>query len=175
MMKKTACILAIILIGIVANAQEVKRFSFATTIGTGIDMSKPSSTPFVWQVTGHYNLNSRFAVGVGTGLAFYEKMLIPLFADAKFLIIKPKRFTPFLQCGVGYSFAPDKHANGGFYLNPSVGMQYTLPKDRKLFLALGYESQKLERLKTYKDSFLAIEFAEELRHNLISVKVGFIF
>lgn len=175
MMKKILFIIVTVLVGMVANAQETKRFSFATTLGTGIDMNTPSSTPFVWQVTGHYNLNRHFAVGVGTGLSFYEKMLIPLFADVKFLIIKPKKFTPFLECGVGYSFAPDKHANGGFYLNPSVGVQYSLPKERKLSLAIGYESQKLERLKTYKDSILATEFSEELRHNLISVKVGFIF
>lgn len=174
-MKKIACILAILLIGMVANAQEVKYFSFATTLGTGFDMSEPSSTPFVWQVAGHYNVNNRFAVGVGTGLSFYEKLLIPLFVDAKFLIIKPKKFTPFVECGVGYSFAPDKHANGGFFLSPSVGVQYSLPHERKLFLVLGYEVQKLERLKTYEDGNLATEFSEKLNHNLISVKVGFIF
>lgn len=174
-MKKRACILAILLIGMIANAQEARHFDFATTLGTGIKMSEPSSTPFEWQVTGYYNINKRFAVGVGTGLSFYEKLLIPLFVDAKFLIIKPKKFTPFVECGIGYSFAPGKHANGGGYLNPSVGVQYTLFQDKKLFLSLGYEVQKLERLKTYKDSYLATEFSEKLNHNLISVKVGFIF
>lgn len=174
-MKKIAYILAILLIGMVVNAQEVKRFSFSTTLGTGIDMSEPSSTPFVWQAAGYYNVNNRFAIGVGTGLSVYEKLLIPLFADVKFLIIKPKKFTPFVECGVGYSFAPNKHANGGGFLSPSVGVQYTLSQEKKLFLALGYEVQKLERLKTYKDDYLTTEFSEKLNHNLISVKVGFIF
>lgn len=164
-----------ILIGLVANAQETKCFSFATTIGTGIDMSTPSSTPFSWQVTGHYNLNNRFAVGLGTGLSFYEKLLIPLYADVKFMIIKPKKITPFLECAAGYSFAPDKDANGGFFLNPSVGVQYSIHNDKKLFLALGYEIQKLERLKKYENQFIATEFSEKLNHNLLSFKVGFMF
>ena len=110
-----------------------------------------------------------------TGLSIYEKALIPLFADAKFLIIKPRKFTPYIECGVGYSFAPDKNANGGFYLNPSAGVEYSICKSKKLFLALGYESQKIERLKTQKQSLFTAEFAEKLSHNAISIKIGFIF
>ena len=113
--------------------------------------------------------------GIGTGLSIYEKALIPLFADAKFLIIKPRKFTPYIKCGVGYSFAPDKNANGGFYLNPSAGVEYSIYKSKKLFLALGYESQKLEQLKTQKQSLFTAEFAEKLIHNAISIKIGFIF
>lgn len=50
----------------------------------------------------------------GTGLSIYEKALIPLFANVKFAITKPRKFTPYIECGVGYSFAPDKNANGVF-------------------------------------------------------------
>lgn len=101
--------------------------------------------------------------------------LIPLFADAKFLITKPIKFTPYIECGVGYSFAPDKNANGGFYLNPSVGIENSIYESKKLFLALGYESQKLEQLKTQKQSLFTAEFAERLNHNAISIKIGFIY
>lgn len=100
---------------------------------------------------------------------------MPLFVDAKFLTIKPRKFTPYIECGVGYSFAPDKNANGGFYLNPSVGIEYSICESNKLFLALGYESQKLEQLKTQKQSLFTAEFAEKLSHNAISIKIGFIF
>ncbi len=165
----TSCIVAM------ATAQQTERFTFATSVGTGLDMNEPASTPFTWQVLGHYAINKRFTVGIGTGLSIYEKALIPLFADAKFSIINPRIFTPYIECGVGYSFAPDKNTNGGFYLNPSIGIEYSFCKSKKLFLALGYESQKLERLKTQKQSLFIAEFAEKLSHNAVSIKIGFLF
>lgn len=158
-----------------ATAQKREHFTFATSIGTGIDMSEPAATPFTWQVLGYYAINKRFSVGIGTGLSIYEKALIPLFANAKFTITKPRKFTPYIECGVGYSFAPDKNANGGFYLNPSIGIQYSVCGDKKLFFALGYESQKLERVKAEEQPLHTVEFAEKLSHNAISVKIGFIF
>lgn len=158
-----------------ATAQKREHFTFAISVGTGIDMSEPAATPFTWQVLGYYAINKRFSVGIGTGLSIYEKALIPLFADVKFKIIKPRKFTPYIECSVGYSFAPDKNANGGFFLNPSVGVEYSIYGDKKLFLALGYESQKLERLKTQKQSLLTTEFVEKLKHNSIAIKIGFMF
>lgn len=158
-----------------ATAQQTEHFTFATSVGTGIDMTDPSSTPFTWQVLGYYAISKRFSVGIGAGLSIYEKALIPVFADAKYLIVKSKKFTPFIESGVGYGFAPDKNANGGFYLNPSVGVEYLICESKKLFLALGYESQKLERLKTQKQSLFTAEYAEKLSHNLISIKIGFMF
>jgi hypothetical protein len=50
-------------------------------------------------------------------------------------------------------------------------MQYK----RRFFVSLGYEWQKLERLKSYKDQFVATEFAEKLHHTVISVNFGYKF
>lgn len=157
------------------KAQDIKRFSFATTIGIGIPMSTPSSTPFEWQVLGYYNFNGRFSAGIGTGISVYEKALIPLFADVKFNITKPRKLTPYLECGAGYSFAPDKNANGGIYLNPAVGVQWAVCPKMKLLLAVGYEMQKYEHLKSYNNQHFEAEFKEQLNHNSISIKIGFLF
>ena len=78
-------ILALIFLGTAVHAQEIRRISYATTIGTGFDMSKPSCTPFIWQVSGNYNFNERLSAGVGTGISLFEKPIVPLFADVKFL------------------------------------------------------------------------------------------
>ena len=174
-MRKIIFTLFLFLTAIELNAQIPERLTVSTSIGTGIAMSTPTSTSFTWQLAGHYNINSRFSAGIGTGLSFYEKILIPLFADAKFFITKPHRFTPYLECGIGYSFAPGKHANGGLYFNPAIGIQYAILKNKKLFFSLGYELQKLERLKTYRNNLLTAEFAEELNHNSISIKVGILW
>lgn len=157
------------------KAQQTDRFTLATSIGTGFAMSEPATMPLTWQVLGNYSINKRFSIGVGTGLSIYEKALIPLFADAKFMIVTPKRFTPYLECGIGYSFAPDKNANGGFYLSSSIGIQYSIYGNKKIFFALGYELQKLERLKTQEQSLFTAEFVEKLNHISISVKIGFMF
>ena len=157
------------------KAQLVERLSFATTVGTGIAMSSPSSTPFTWQIVGHYHFNRRLSAGVGTGLSFHEKTLIPVFADVKFDVTRPRRFTPYLGCGVGYSFALDKNARGGFYLNPSVGVQYPIGGRKKLLLAIGYEQQKLERLEKKEIPHFTAEFRERLQYSSVSFKVGFVF
>ena len=56
-----------------------------------------------------------------------------------------------------------------------IWIEYSICESNKLFLALGYESQKLEQLKTQKQSLFTAEFAEKLSHNAISIKIGFIF
>ena len=162
-MKKFILLIIVSCTVAMATAQQTDRFTLATSVGTGIDMNEPSA------------INKRLSVGIGTGLSIYEKALIPVFADTKFLIVKPQKFTPYIKCGVGYGFAPNKNANGGFYLNPSIGVEYSICESKKLFLALGYESQKLERLKTQKQLLFTAEFAEKLSHNLISIKIGFMF
>lgn len=167
--------MALVFLGIAVHAQEIRRISYATTIGTGFDMSKPSCMPFIWQVIGNYNFNERLSAGVGTGISLFEKPIVPLFADAKFLICKPRKFTPFIQCVVGYGIAVSKDANGGIYLNPAVGISCSVYKRMKMFVSVGYELQKLERLKKFDSEIVAVEFSEKLNHNLISLKIGVVY
>lgn len=145
------------------------------TIGTGLDMGKPSSTPFTWQILGYYKLSGKWSVGAGSGLSFYEKMLIPVYGDVRYQIGRERKFTPYVELGIGYSFATAGNANGGFFINPSIGLQYPLKDRMKLQLAIGYELQKLERLKKQTDDYFYKEFAEKLNHNMISVKLGLCF
>lgn len=152
-----------------------RKFSFATTIGTGLSVSVPSSTPATWQALGYYNLTERWSVGAGTGLSFYEKMLIPVFGDIRFQIGRTRKFTPYAELGVGYSFAPSDNANGGFFMNPSFGFQYPLKNRMKLQLAVGYEMQELERLRRHADNYFEKEFAEKLSHHSVSIKLGLKF
>ena len=174
-MKKILLLFVLIFSGMAAKAQITEQLTFSTTIGVGIAMNAPASTPFSWQVLGHYVVSPRFSAGIGTGVSLYEKALIPLFADARFMIMKPRKFTPYLECGAGYSFAPDKNANGGFYLHPSVGILYSICGEKKISFALGYELQKLERLKRMEQSHFVTEFTEKLSHASLSLKIGYMF
>ncbi len=176
-MKRLIFVLLFIHAIIMVKAQTTNenKISFATTVGTGLDMSKPSSTPFTWQVLGYYKLSGKWSVGAGTGLSFYEKMLIPVYGDLRFQIGRKRKFTPYAELGIGYSFATASNTNGGLFMNPSIGLQYPLKDKMKLQLAIGYELQKLERLKRHTDNYFYKEFAEKLSHNMISVKLGLCF
>lgn len=165
-------LLSIIIHNISAQTNNKERVSFATTLGTGISMNTPSSTPIAWQIIGYYNLTERWSVGIGTGLSFYEKTLIPIYGDVKFQIGKQRKFTPFAEFAIGGSFAPTSEANGGFFMHPSIGIQYPIKNKIRLQLAIGYEWQELERLKKQTDDYFQKVFSEKLFHHSITVKIG---
>ena len=168
-------LLSITFISVKAQNNSENKISFATTIGTGISMSIPTYTPFTWQVLGYYNLTEKWSLGAGTGLSFYKKMLIPVYGDIKYQIGRERKFTPYAEFATGYSFAPSSNANGGYFMNPSVGIQYPLKNKMKLQFAIGYELQKFERLKMQTDNYFHKEFEEQLSHHSISVKLGMSF
>ena len=172
-MKRITCIIGFLFATYCIQGQTMEQnSSWAAAVGTGIAMSTPSQTPVILRVKGYYHIGDRFSTGAGTGISLYETMLIPLFAHAKFEITQPKKFTPYLECGGGYAFAPDKKTNGGFYLHPSFGVQYAMTNKMKLRLAVGYELQRSERLKEYGNDHITSGFVEKLSHHSISIKVG---
>jgi len=174
-MKQLIFITLFLLFVVTVRGQEKKKITFATTIGTGIAVSKPASTPFTWQVLGYYPLSERLSIGAGTGISSYEKILIPVYGDVKYQLSRSRLFTPYLECGTGYAFAPDKKANGGFYFYPSVGLSYNRIKDLKFQFALGYEIQKLSRVKTSENNVASSQFEEKLNHHTLMFRLGLLF
>lgn len=172
-MKRSILIILLfaLLTGIHGQAQE-KRFAYSTYIGTGIAMNEPSCTPFTWQVSAHYNLNPHFAIGAGTGVSVYEKALIPLYGSIQFNLIKPRKLTPYIECNLGGSFAADKEANGGLYLSPSLGARLRVSEKMKVNFAVGYELQKLQRIKEHTDAHFTTGFEEKLSHHSLTFKIG---
>ena len=151
---------------------EIRRFSYTSTIGTGIAMNKPSQTPFLWQLMAHYHLNRHFAFGAGTGVSVYEKVLVPIYGSIQLNLSKPRRLVPYLECNIGGAPAPDKETNGGLYLSPSIGAHWKISSALKLNVALGYEMQKLETIKKHQDNYFSTEFEEKLSHQTITFKIG---
>lgn len=60
-------------------------------------------------------------------------------------------------------------------MNHSIGLRYPLNNQFKLQLSLGYELQKLERLKKQTDNYFHKEFKEKLAHNMLTLKLGLLF
>jgi len=173
-MKKAFVLLILFFAVNSVSAQQKDRISFGTDLGIGIPMSDPSYTPLEWQISGNYHFAKKWSAGIGTGLSFYEKMLVPVFADINYQITRKYKLIPSLSCAVGYSFAPNKNANGGFYLNPSVDLLYPINQQMKLKFSLGYELQELERLKKHSNKHIQTEFQEDLSHHSIMIRVGIV-
>lgn len=156
------------------NEQEpsYRKIALITSVGTGIDLSRPSYTQFEWQVICNYRFGVHWQAGVGTGVSLYEKSLIPVFGNLRIDVARNVRFMPFVWINGGYGLAPSDEANGGMYLHTAGGVKYEINKKMKIFATAGYEQQRLERLKTYSNSMISTAFSEELRHQLISLKIG---
>lgn len=176
-MKQIVFIILISMAFVTVKSQTISdnRLSFATTIGMGFPVGKLSSNPVAWQVTGYYNLTDRWSVGIGTGLSFYEKTLIPVYGDIRFQIGRERKFTPYAGFATGYSFAPSDNAHGGYFLNPSIGIWFPLKNKLKLQLATGYELQYLERLKSQTDPYFRKEFSEKQSHHSLFIRLGLNF
>lgn len=176
-MKSFIFISLLLLIPFLSKGQERNNaIRYQVTVGTGIPMSTPSTVPFSLQGEILYSFNNRLMAGIGTGFSLYDKeALIPLFADVRFNLIKPARFTPYLNCNIGYSFAPAGDVNGGYYLSPAIGVQTTLFSKYTVLLALGYEVQDMERLKEYATSSFVSSYQESLSYQSLSLKIGIVF
>ena len=165
-------IIAIVLFSTSASAQDDSKYSISTALGTAIPMTGPSCTPIDWHITGNYNINRHISCGIGTGLSIYEKAMIPFYGNIKYYFSTIHKLSPFVDCNIGYAFATSSKANGGFYLNPNIGIRYK--QDRhNFFLALGYNLQEMKRLREQQQSLYNISFEEHLSHNAISVKIGY--
>lgn len=174
-MKRVIFLLAAAVAATAVSAQNASRFSCSVALGTGFVPGESASVPFVVRISGYYRVSPRFSAGAGTGLSFYEKSLIPFYADVRLLLARPRRFTPYAGCSAGYAFAVQREANGGLLLSPAFGVQYALCAKGRLFLEAGYEMQRLERLCGYAGPHFTAQFAEKLRHGTILLKIGFLF
>lgn len=173
-MKKALLTLLILSVTTAARAQE-RRFDFSVAVGTALSLDKPSVTPLFLELNAWYRIGTHFSFGIGTGYIQYEKALLPLTGNLRLLLIRPRRFTPYLSCGAGYAFALSKETNGGLHLHPEAGVQYALPHGMRLFLGIGYSVQRLERLKRHSNDLFEAAYCERLRHSAVSLKVGLLF
>lgn len=174
-MKKLISILIAATAATALSAQNGSRLSCSAALGTGFVAGEPTPAPFVVRIGGYYRVSPRFSAGAGTGLSRYEKTLIPLYADVRLLLTRPRRFTPYAGCAAGYAFAVRRDANGGVLFGPALGVRYALGGGFRLFFEAGYEMQRLERLREYTGPHFSAQFAEKLRHGTVLFKLGFLF
>jgi hypothetical protein len=97
-------------------------------MGFGLGVNNvPYSQYFIGLNTIHaYQINQNYVVGGGTGVSFYNGgTLVPLFLDFRYRIYV-SRVTPYAVADAGFmlDFSGKKDTRG--FINPSVGVSYTL-------------------------------------------------
>lgn len=160
-----------------AVAQErERRFTYSAEAGIGMPLGTPKATPVLLRAAAYYHPGDRWELGAGSGVSFYDKtVLIPLFGEVRFGLTRPRRVTPYLAFAAGYSFAPATGIDGGLLISPAVGVKWRLRPRLRVHLAVGYEGQKLARLKSYADSYFSYGFREKLSHHSLAVRAGITF
>ncbi len=133
-----------------------------------------------------YQFKSGLALGIGSGIEWFNTTVIPVFADVSYYPLK-KRKTPYVSLQAGYS-APlnpnngsDLGWDGGYYgskytggalFSASIGTRRYFRNGYSMLLGLGYRYQKLEYTNIYDWNGTTRVQTELL--NRISFKMGFI-
>ncbi|MCE1168644.1 MAG: hypothetical protein LWX70_11170 [Sphingobacteriia bacterium] len=119
-----------------------------------------------------YQFNPYIYAGVGVGLRYYtddKKAVIPVFLNFRTTFIGSK-VSPYLELAGGFSYnATDDFERVGVYLHPSIGAQFSLTDQSKMYVGVGYELQKKE---VYLYDYY-YGYKEWVSVGALSLKVGF--
>lgn len=154
----------------------------ALLFGEGQEGFQPK--PSLTMVNG-WQWGQRVFTGMGIGYEYFNRGVLPLFAESKFMI-GTESVSPFLSFRIGYSFPVGKHTStdyytsvsetfGGIHLNPEAGIRIAAGASNSLILSIGYHYQELSH---NEDSFNGWDdYTKKVitNYNRISVKLGFIF
>jgi hypothetical protein len=128
-----------------------------------------------------YAFSSRFITGAGTGIELYETLMMPLYADARIILLK-SRLTPFVGLKTGYSFSlEDPPSNWGETYNVKGGFCWGLgagiliwSSDRSAFeINLSYHYQAIHSETTYDWSNTTSYYTT--KYNRLELRFGFLF
>ena len=129
------------------------------TAGIGLSgTSTPFSTSYFGFTTMHgYQANETFLLGAGTGLLFYDDgLLIPLYADLRVRLTQ-SWMSPYLAGAAGLLLNPSDIDSGTrMYLNPAVGLLYSLSRNMALNFSAGIHIQMAPNIN--RSSFLNTKF-----------------
>ena len=155
--------------------------TIALLFGEGQDGFQPK--PSLTMVNG-WQWKQRFFAGLGLGYEHYDRGVMPLFAETKYMF-GTESFSPFISFRIGYAFSMEKRDQtdyygnitetyGGILLNPEAGIRIAFGSKSAFIAGIGYNYQELSYKEAYTiwGSYNKTVFTN---YNRISVRVGFIF
>jgi len=125
----------------------------------------------------NYQLNKNIALGLVTGLEWFDAMVLPIGPNVKGLLPRLQNSSFFAGGSGGYAIALEdldtEHeeidAKGGPFFNAELG--YILPSKKRynMFFALGY---RYHEFISIRNDWLLNEVETKVIHNRFSFKVG---
>ncbi|WP_187262664.1 hypothetical protein [Pontibacter beigongshangensis] len=130
------------------------------------------------QLFNGYRAHRLFAIGATTGLDFYENLLVtPLTLGIRGDILNT-RVSPFysLDAGYGATFLSSKRAgerpDGGWLLNPALGLRVRTGNQTAYLFSLGYKQQRVD---TESMTGWGVQVNERITYKRLSLRMGFMF
>ncbi|MBC3541595.1 hypothetical protein ACFSC6_02305 [Rufibacter sediminis] len=127
-----------------------------------------------------YQLHRLFSVGATIGLDFYSQVLVtPLALGIRGTLLK-SRISPIygVDAGYGSTLLSDESNNreneGGWMINPAVGMRVKAGNNTAFLMSIGYKVQKATTTQTLtwnNNSFIT----QEHSFKRLSARLGFMF
>jgi hypothetical protein len=169
-------------------------YFFDTSLGVLIGNSANThNAPFSFMASMNYKLIDRLYLGAGLGAEFLEESYMPSFGQVHYKF-RESRFTPFVNLQVGYmvpledgnrtqysnyypvtyDYYPGPQGNqklnadGGMFINPSLGFQYLSSENFGWFFSFGYRHHQLN----YSGDNA---YQLESNYSRLTLKIGFIF
>ena len=161
-----------------------KRSGFYSVSSPGLlfaSGNNDKNTIFSLQMTGGYQLQSRYFAGIGTGLEFFQYSQLPLFLDVSYLLTEGT-VSPFIVLRGGYSFAledpPDNdwityQGKGGYLWGAGLGIVIPLGQKNALSCSILYRYQDVTVINTTLWNDEVTEITTE--YNRLSVRLGIMF
>lgn len=145
-----------------------------------------NSAPFSMLASGSYLFKSNISLGAGLGYESFDEAQMPVFAVVKyhtklrglnsFVFFKSGYSIPLGDKENGYHYnnsEDDVDSNGGWLINPGVGLRFGNGSSVKYTLSIGYRYQKLEHEWTNSYTEGMENMTEE--YNRLSIHLGITF
>ena len=138
--------------------------------------------------------NHRWAAGVGAGFEIWDRNLFPLFVDIRYSV-KDYCVSPVFALKMGYAFSNYKKIhydpmaglapfsetfikrNGGFLLNPEIGVKFPFTEKADLLVTVAYRHQRLKstsaRLNFSNQTYDELDYEHSLHHLSFGIAVMF--
>ena len=111
------------------------------SLGVGLGQASEDLSYGIQTVNGVL-INPNFSLGLGIGVDKYKfATFVPIFADIRAYFLRSD-VTPYFVGAIGYSLSFDSGSKGGLFVNPSLGVRFTVSPKAALDFSLGYRLQQ---------------------------------
>jgi hypothetical protein len=128
-----------------------------------------------------YGFSSRYLVGGGIGVEFFETLMLPLYIESR-CIVSRNKLSPYLNLKAGYSFSLEDpvsywgesyNSTGGYLYGTGIGAMIWINNRNAIEINIQYRYQDIKTIRT-------IEWSDQTttittKYNRLELKLGLLF